>query len=81
MAHFKGLSPAGFGPTTDGASLGVGVCSNQCRSQSLPASPHAPGSSDNCNACSKSTGQACHFKQQRLFKQDNRLPVKLNLGS
>lgn len=41
-------------------------------------SPRAPApSSDNCNAHSNSIGQACHFKQQGLFKQDNRLPVKL----
>lgn len=57
---------------------GMGVCSNESRSQShhLPV-PLLPPSSDNCNAHSNSIRQACHFKQQGLFIQDNRLPVKL----
>lgn len=42
------------------------------RVQTSRLSP-APLSGDNCDAHSNSTGQACHFKHQGLFKQDNSL--------
>lgn len=78
MAHFRVLSPAGLRPATDGASVGWGCVLMSLEVRVIAClSPRVTPSSDNCNAHSNSIGQACHFKQQGLFKQDNRLPVKL----
>lgn len=71
-AHFRGLSPAGISWQHMGCGGTGGESVLRCPEVShCSPVPSAPASSDNCSAHSNGTGQACHFKQHGLFKQDN----------